>query len=40
MDIDYSWTTGGDAQLSHRKLIARGGFGDVHEVLSFRSLTY
>ena len=29
---DYSWTTGGDTRLLHRRLIAKGGYGEVHEV--------
>ena len=31
---DYSWTTGGDTQLTHRGLIAKGGYGEVHEVIT------
>ena len=26
------WTTGGDGNLIHVKVIARGGYGTVHEV--------
>jgi hypothetical protein len=29
---DYSWTTGGKENLVHRRVIDRGGYGDVHEV--------
>jgi len=28
----FGWTTGGDPDLLHKKRIAGGAFGDVHEV--------
>lgn len=31
---DFSWTTGNSTKLAHRRLIASGAFGDVHEVFS------
>jgi hypothetical protein len=33
--IDYKWTCGGDKNLKHEKLIAYGGYGQVHEVTPF-----
>jgi hypothetical protein len=32
MEFDFSWTTGGDENVTHRRFIAAGGFGEVHEV--------
>lgn len=29
---DHSWTVGDNSSLSHTRLIAYGGFGEVHEV--------
>ena len=29
---DYSWTTGNDVDIKHKRLIAYGAFGAVHEV--------
>ena len=29
---DYSWITGFQPYISHRRLISYGGFGEVHEV--------
>jgi hypothetical protein len=29
---DYSWTGGGDKSIAHQKLIAVGGYGEVHQV--------
>ena len=28
----HDWTTAGNPDLSHRRWIGSGGFGDVHEV--------
>jgi hypothetical protein len=28
----YEWITAGDSEIRYRRLIASGGFGDVHEV--------
>ena len=33
MDEDYSWITGGNAEILHVSKIAYGGSGHVHEVL-------
>jgi len=30
---DYSWITGFQPYISHRRLISYGGFGEVHEVI-------
>jgi len=32
--MDDTWTTGNDDNLQHKRLIAYGGFGEVHEVQS------
>ena len=32
VDKSYVWTSGNDPKVSHRKPIASGGFGEVHEV--------
>jgi hypothetical protein len=32
VDQSYVWTCGNDPKVSHRKPIASGGFGEVHEV--------
>lgn len=29
---DFAWTTGGQFNVSHKRLIDVGGFGEVHEV--------
>ena len=29
---DYQWTAGNDIDLEHKRLIACGAFGEVHEV--------
>ena len=29
---DNDWTTGNDPDLSHRRIIDMGAFGEVHEV--------
>jgi hypothetical protein len=34
MNQDFNWTTGGQPGIQHVRLIARGGFGAVHEVLA------
>jgi len=31
---DYTWTIGGSPDIHHYKLIAVGGYGEVHEVYS------
>jgi len=37
---DYLWTTGGQENISHVKLIAVGGYGEVHQVrISVTALT-
>ena len=35
MELDFSWTTGGQPDITHTKSIDRGGFGAVHEVSPF-----
>jgi hypothetical protein len=30
---DFSWTTGGDPDIQHLRLLGRGGFAEVHEVI-------
>jgi hypothetical protein len=32
---DYLWITGFQPDISHRRLISYGGYGEVHEVLPF-----
>jgi len=29
---EYAWICGGNIDVSHRRLIGSGGYGDVHEV--------
>jgi hypothetical protein len=36
---NYDWTTGGDYSVSHRKWIASGYFGEVHEVSRLLTVT-
>jgi hypothetical protein len=31
--VDYGFTTGGDPNLYHKRVLGAGGFGTVHEVL-------
>lgn len=33
-DLDFTWTTGNNPVISHRRLIDSGAFGEVHEVSS------
>lgn len=38
--INYGWTAGGSRVVKHKRLIAYGGYGEVHEVeLSFTKHT-
>lgn len=32
MSDDYSWTTGAEDGIAHVKMIAAGGYGEVHQV--------
>jgi hypothetical protein len=32
-EVDFSWVSGDD-ELSHRRVIGSGGYGEVHEVTS------
>ena len=37
---EYSWTTGAQDGISHVKMIAAGGYGEVHQVhIALTSLT-
>ena len=35
---DYEWTTGGDVDLVHERLIDTGGFSEVHQVYASADL--
>jgi hypothetical protein len=35
--VDHRYTTGGDNGLLHKRVIARGGYAIVHEVLLLRN---
>ena len=30
--VDYGWTTGGNSEIRHQRIIDIGGFGEVHQV--------
>jgi hypothetical protein len=36
-ELDFTWTTGNMGGISHEALIALGGYGEVHKVLSSKS---
>lgn len=38
--VNFLYITGEDADLSHERMIGYGGYGEVHEVVTFRYMTH